>query len=140
MKNLNGCMNFFSRTSRSAVAISLVLIMLVPSQTLAQCIPNGSAMNSVVILSRTAGASGTATAAFVAGCAGAPGAGMINGVGIVGCSFMTSPPSVKISFTAPSQNAFTQSCQWTCGAQTCTVRGFDGLPVELMEFSITAND
>ena len=115
---------------------ALCVGLLITSSAWSQCIPNGIVSMAAVTLMRNNTITSPTTASFLAGCAGAPGAGMQNGPGIVSCTVMISPPRVTLNFTAPSQNAFTQNCSWTCGAQTCRVQGFDGLPVELIEFGI----
>ena len=44
--------------------------------------------------------------------------------------------SLMIRFATTGQNITANGCDWNCGGNTCTMRGGDALPVELMEFSV----
>ena len=54
------------------------------------------------------------------------------------CTVYNIPPDISlvVEFTAPSANVTGNGCVFVCQNGICTVRGGDGLPVELMEFSI----
>ncbi len=51
-----------------------------------------------------------------------------------------SPPNVlgrlKVQWAASAGNTSANGCSFNCQGGTCRVRGGDGLPVELMEFSV----
>lgn len=51
----------------------------------------------------------------------------------------TFPPigsmTLRVQFYLPS-NTTGKRCKWTCGGEQCDIRGGDGLPVELLGFSV----
>lgn len=115
-------------TSRLASPVLLplvgIILLALPGRVLAQCNVGYTGMNtyaSTIVVYKTL--------TMITNCATT----MMNALA---CFPGSAPAAANILSASANTATANPSCAWSCGCGTVTISGADGLPVELMEFSV----